>query len=70
MPDLDELTDEQRAWLVQDERRWRRAHEIAGRQEGLDIGGIYRVLRNLEKTPAQRLHTALDHGRLFRIHGR
>jgi hypothetical protein len=70
MSELDTLTDEQRAWLVADERRWRRAHEIAMAQPGIDAGGVYRVLRNLEKTPSQRLRDALQHGRLFGVHRR
>jgi hypothetical protein len=61
---LEHLTAEQRQWLVEDERRWRRAHEIATAHPGIDVGGIYRVLRNLEKPPSARLKAALDHGRL------
>jgi hypothetical protein len=68
--ELDALTPEQRAWLIEDERRWARAHEIASRHPGVDVGGIYRVLRNLEKTPTQRLRAGLFHGRLFGIHQR
>jgi hypothetical protein len=32
------------------------------------VSGVYRVLRNLEKTPTERLRAALQHGRLFGIH--
>ncbi len=66
--EIDSLTAEQRAWLVRDEERWRRAHEIAHGE--LDVGGVYRVLRNLEKTPSERLRAALQHGRLFGLHRR
>jgi hypothetical protein len=66
----DSLTPEEHTWLVRDEERWRRAHEIAARNAGVDVGGVYRVLRNLEKTPTERLRAGLQHGRLFRIHGR
>ena len=62
------LTPEQQAWLIRDERRWQRAHEIATASPGVDVGGIYRVIRNLEKPPAARLAAALRHGRLFRVH--
>jgi hypothetical protein len=65
VPVPDSLTPEQQRWLVDDEQRWRRAHHIANRHPGVDAGGIYRVLRNLEKTPAERLRAALIHGRLF-----
>ena len=67
--ELDHLTESERDWLVADELRWRRAHEIATR-EGVDVGGVYRVLRNLEKTPTQRLKAALEHARLFGVHAR
>jgi hypothetical protein len=64
------MTPEERAWLVRDEARWRRAYDIAKEHPGMDAGGVYRALRNLEKTPAERLGAALQHGRLFRPHGR
>jgi hypothetical protein len=66
----DSLTPEQRAWLIADEKRWQRAFEIAGRHHNIDAGGVYRVLRNLEKTPAERLKAALMHGRLLGFHRR
>ena len=68
--DFEMLSAEEQAWLVRDEQRWARAHEIAGQWPDVDIGGIYRVLRNLEKTPSERLAAALHHGRLFRIYER
>jgi hypothetical protein len=67
---LDSLTAEERAWLVSDEKKWRRAHRIAEQRPGIDAGGVYRVLRNLEKTPSQRLRAALIHGRLFGLYRR
>ena len=70
MSEVDTLTPEQRAWLARDEERWRRAHEIARGELDVDAAGVYRVLRNLEKTPSQRLRTALQHGRLFGLHRR
>jgi hypothetical protein len=70
MPDLESLTPADRAWIARDEKRWRRAHEIARQDAGLDASGVYRVLRNLEKTPSERLRAALQHGRLFRVHPR
>jgi hypothetical protein len=59
------LTPAERAWLIADEQRWRRAQRIAERHPGVDAGGVYRVLRNLEKTPTERLRAGLAHGRLF-----
>jgi hypothetical protein len=68
--ELAELPADARAWIVADERRWRKARRIAADHPGMDAGGVYRVLRNLEKSPAERLRAALDHGRLFRAHAR
>jgi hypothetical protein len=62
------LTSEERIWLIRDEARWRRAHEIAGGDPRIDVNGVYRVLRNLEKTPSERLRDALYHGRLRCFH--
>jgi hypothetical protein len=62
------LRSEERAWLIRDEARWRRAHEIAGSDPRIDVNGVYRVLRNLEKTPSERLRDGLYHGRLRRPH--
>jgi hypothetical protein len=63
-----DLSPEEQRWLVDDERRWREAHAIAERH--VDAGGVYHVLRNLEKTPSQRLRAALQRGRLFGIRSR
>lgn len=68
--DAVELSDEERAWLTKDEERWRRARLIASQHPGMDAGGVYHVLRNLDKTPSDRLRAALAHGRLFGSHGR
>ncbi len=65
----EQLSPEQRAWVIENEQLWRRAHEIAARNPGVDVGGIYHVLRNLKKPPAERLRAALEHGRhFFRAH--
>jgi hypothetical protein len=65
---MNAMTQEERAWLARDEQRWRQAHEIVRSRPGVDVGGVYHVLVNLEKTPAERLRAALQHGRLFRSH--
>jgi hypothetical protein len=67
---LAHLTDEERAWIVRDEARWRRARDIAAQHPGMDAGGVYHVLRNLEKTPTDRLRAALHHGRVLGSHRR
>jgi hypothetical protein len=61
--EVDALTQTDRAWLVRDEARWRRAREIAADYPGMDVSGVYHVLRNLEKTPTERLRAALVNGR-------
>jgi hypothetical protein len=58
-----ELTPEQRAWAERVEPLWRRAHAIVARQPELDVSDVFHALRNLERTPAQRLRRALGHGR-------
>jgi hypothetical protein len=63
----DELTADEHSWIARDNLRWERAHAIATRFN-VDVGGVYHVLRNLEKTPSQRLREGLRHGRLFRAH--
>lgn len=68
--DPDALNEIERAWIEADESRWRRAHAIAARHPGLDVGGIYHVIRNLELAPAERLRKGLHHGRAFRPHTR
>jgi hypothetical protein len=64
------LSAVERAWLVNDEERWRRARAIAACHPGMDAGDVYHVLRNLEKTPSERLRAALHHGRLSRAAAR
>ena len=65
-----QLSPDERAWLARDEERWRRARFIASAHPGMDPSGVYHVLRNLEKTPSERLGAALAHGRLFGSHRR
>jgi hypothetical protein len=67
---LAHLTNEERAWVVRDEARWRRARDIAALHSGMDACGVYHVLRNLEKSPTERLRAALHHGRVLGSHPR
>jgi hypothetical protein len=69
--DLNTLSPAERDWVIRNEKVWRRAHEIAAKNPGVDVSGIYHVLKNLEKTPSQRLRDALKHGRaFFRAHAK
>ncbi len=54
----------EQAWLEHDEELWRRAHAIAARHPGVDASGVHHVLRNLERSPEQRLARGLKHGEL------
>jgi hypothetical protein len=63
-----ELTTEQRAWAERVEPLWRRAHAIVACRPDLDVSDVFHALRNLERTPTQRLRRALGHGR-NRAHG-
>jgi hypothetical protein len=61
-----QLTDAERAWLEEDQALWERATEIALRHPDLDVGGLYHTLRNLQRTPEERLRRSLAHARLRR----
>ena len=67
--EFEALSPDQQAWLIRDELMWQQAHEIALR-ENVDVSGVYHALRNLEKTPSERLRNGLRHGRYFRANGR
>ena len=58
-----ELTSEQLAWAERVEPLWRRAHAIVAHRPELDVSDVFHALRNLERTPTQRLRRALSHGR-------
>ncbi len=70
MSDFESLSAQDQAWIARDEKRWQNAQRIAERNPSVDVDGIYRVLRNLEKTPTERLRAALYHGRLHRPNNR
>jgi hypothetical protein len=45
-------------WRERAKKRWEMACRIAARHPGMDPGGVYHVLCNLERTPAERLRNA------------
>ncbi len=65
-----DLTDDQRAWILHSEALWREAQEIAAESPNHDVGNVYHVLRNLELSPAERLHRGLTRVRRARPHTR
>jgi len=58
-PAIENLTDEQRAWLAHSEMLWREAHRIAAAHPDMDPGDVYHALRCLELPPAERLRRGL-----------
>ncbi len=63
--ELAQLTPEQRAWVQADLALRAQAREIAGRLQ-LDEGDVYHQLKQLRRTPSERLRQGLAHGRLRR----
>jgi len=60
------LSQEQRAWLDDDQTLRVRADDV-GRELGLDPHDVYRVLKQLRRSPSERLRRGLAHGRLGRL---
>jgi len=62
--EVSKLSEANRQWLVADEAVWARSHEIVGRHPHLDVSGVYHTLKNLQRSPAERLRRGLAHARL------
>lgn len=56
---LDGLSDEEKAWVLENERVWRRAHEIIREHPALDVSLVYHTLVNLKRSPEERLARGL-----------
>lgn len=56
---IEQLTEQQRDWVLHSEALWREAHSISTANPGVDPGDVYHALRCLELTPAQRLGRGL-----------
>ncbi len=69
MAGVDDLTSEQRAWVVHSEALWRTAHRIVSGRTDLDVGDVYHALRTLELSPSERLRRGLTRVRV-RPHAR
>jgi hypothetical protein len=59
VPEIEQLTEEQRAWLVRSEALWRDAHAIAATQPDIDPSDVYHALRSLDLSPSERLRRGL-----------
>ena len=60
--DVDGLTPAELEWLTADEALWRRAHRIVFENPELDPSDVYHTLRNLQRSPGERLRRGLRHG--------
>ncbi len=58
-----QLSPEQRDLVAQMQPLWERAHRIVERQPALDISDVFHALRNLQRTPSERLRRAVTYGR-------
>jgi len=63
---MEDLTDDQRAWILHRETLWRRAQQIANESPDRDVGNVYHSLCNFELSPAERLHRGLTRVRRAR----
>src|SRR5690606_16278202 len=63
--ELAQLPPEQRAWVEADLALRTRARDLAARL-GLDEGDVYHQLKQLRRSPSERLRMGLGHGRLRR----
>jgi hypothetical protein len=61
--DVGELSQEERAWLEDDEALWQRAHRIVEKNPLLDPSDVYHTLRAFRRSPSERLRRGLRHGR-------
>jgi hypothetical protein len=61
----EQLDADQRAFVTEREPLWRRAHQIAAKNPGVDVGDIFHVLVTWHETPTQRLARSLRRGRLL-----
>jgi hypothetical protein len=59
------LAPEQRAFVIAREPLWRRAHQIAANNPGLDASDVYHVLASWNETPSERLRRSLRRARLL-----
>ena len=67
-PANDDPTEEDlRAWVQRDDALRARARVLAARL-GRDEEGIYRTLKNLQRSPSARLRLGLRHARLHPDH--
>jgi hypothetical protein len=57
--EFDALDEREKAWVVENERLWARAHAIVARHPQLDVSLVYHTLVNRQRTPEERLARGL-----------
>lgn len=57
--EFDALDENEKAWVIDNERLWARAHAIVARQPKLDVSLVYHTLVNWRRTPEERLARGL-----------
>ena len=58
-PELENVTERDRSWLLRSEALWREAHAIVAANPALDPGDVYHALRVLDLPPEERLRRGL-----------
>ena len=56
---FDELDENEKAWVVENERLWARAFAIVARHPNLDASLVHHTLVNMRRTPEERLARGL-----------
>jgi hypothetical protein len=56
---FEDLDEKERAWVVDNERLWARAHAIVARHPQLDVSLVQHTLVNMRRTPQERLARGL-----------
>lgn len=58
-----DLSVEEQVFVAAMEPLWRRAHRIVEERPELDVSDVFHALRNLQRTPSERVRRAVRHGR-------
>jgi hypothetical protein len=59
---FEDLDEREKAWAVEHEKLWQRAHAIVAARPHLDPSLVYHTLVNMRRTPEERLARGLVRG--------
>jgi len=59
------LLKAEQTWIERDEAYWFKAKQIVGGYPLLDLSDVYHTLRNLDRSPEERLRRGFTHAKLF-----